>query len=146
MTPEEKDRLVEVLIYLYFNNKPEQILGKSEFWMTIRNMCDLYKIESLSISKSVRILMAKENVPQDDEIYYLLNKMGMTVRPIRSISGIYWQKQIEFQKQFETSTPVIRRRITDIVTKKNMKDFIFALYETLGIFGSVDSKMLEKIL
>jgi hypothetical protein len=146
MSPEEKDRLVEVLIYLYFNSKPEKVLGKAEFWTAIKNICDLYKIESLSISKSVRILMAKEHVPQDDEIYYLLSKMGMSVRPIRSISGIYWQKQVEFQKQFETKPPVIKRRITDVIVKRNMRDFIFALYEVLGIFGSIDMKTLEGVL
>ena len=90
--------------------------------------------------------MAKENVPQEEETYYLFNKMGMSVRPIRRISGIYWQKQIEFQKQFETKTPVIKRRITDIVVKRNMRDFIFALYKTLGIFGDIDAKALEEVL
>ena len=146
MTAEEKDRLVEVLIYLYFNNKPDKTLGKQEFWMAIKNICDMYNIDSMSISKTVRILMAKENVPEDDEIYYLLDKMGLTVRPIRSISGIYWQKQVAFKNLFATKPPVIKRRITDIVIKKNIKDFLFALYEVLGVFTHINIKQLEDTL
>lgn len=143
MTIEEKDRLAEVLLYLYFNEKPETVLGKKEFWEAIRNICDMYKIDSLSISKAVRILMAKENIPQDDEIYYLLNHMGMSVRPIKKVSGIYWQKQVELAKKAVTSPPVIKRRITDIVIKKNIRDFLLALYDVLGIFSNIDIKMLE---
>ena len=146
MLEEEKDRLIEILVFLYFNDKPAEVLGKAEFWNAIKNICDVYRIHSISISNAVRILMTEENRPQDEEIYYLLNKMGLTVRPIHKISGIYWQKQIEFAKKFETSSPVIKRRIYDPVIKKNIRDFLFALYDVLGIFSYVDIKLLTKAL
>ena len=146
MTPEEKDRLVEILIYLYFNNKDAKILGKTEFWSAIKNICDIYKIDSLSISKSVRILMASENAPKDDETYYLLKELGLSVREINRVSGIYWQRQKAFDTTFATSKPYIRRRVVDIVVKKNMRDFMFALYEVLGIFSDVNKRLLEDAL
>lgn len=143
---EEKDRLIEILIYLYFNNKDAKILAKEDFWHAIKNICNIYKIDSLSISKSVRILMASENVPNDEETYYLLKKLGLSVRQINRVSGIYWQKQKAFDEKFTKEIPYIKRRIVDIVVKKNIRDFIFALYEVLGIFGSVDIKLLEDTL
>ena len=147
MTPEEKDRLVEVLLYLYFNNLDSKIIEKEEFWKSIKNICELYRIESLAISKSVRILLAPENMPREDEVYYLLNKMGLSVRQIKNISGIYWQKQKKFDELFKnSSTPVVKRRILDIVIKKNIRDFFIALYNVLGIFGYIEKNILEDTL
>ena len=52
----------------------------------------------------------------------------------------------EINEKFTKEIPYIKRRIVDIVVKKNIRDFIFALYEVLGIFGSVDIKLLEDTL
>lgn len=145
MNPEEKDRLVEILFYLYFNNFPEKYAGSAEFWNLIRAICAMYRISDMAIIKAVRIVMADGNQPQDEETWYLLNQLGMTVRPMRKISGVYWQKQKEFSERYsDGSKPSIRRRITDVVMKKSMRDFIFAVYETLGIFTQVDLSLLEK--
>ena len=147
MTVEEKDRCVEVLFYLYFSNVEEKTLGKPEFWNTINNLCKIYDIDSLSISKAVRLLLISENEPHSKETYYLLNKLELSVRPINRISGIYWQRQIQFQKEFEAGDlPVIRRRITDVVIKRSMRDFIVALYEMFGIFKEIDKKILDSKL
>ena len=145
MTTEEKDRSVEILFYLYFNNFETEMLGKSEFWITIQNLCKIYNIDSLAVSKAVRLLLIPENIPTDEETYYLLNQLGLSVRPINKISGIYWQKQIQFQENFNAGLiPTIRRRITDIVMKRNIRDFILALYNLFGIFNNIDMKLLEK--
>ena len=89
MTLEETDRLYEVLFYLYFNNQGQKTLSNSLFWQTIRDICILNNINDRAVTQAVRILMADENCPQDKETYYLLSKLGLTVRPIRRISGIY---------------------------------------------------------
>lgn len=145
MNSEEKDRLIEILFYLYFNNFPEKYAGSAEFWTLVRAICSMYKISDLAIIKAVRIIMVTENAPQDEETWYLLSQLGMTVRPMRKISGIYWQKQKEFAEKYkDTSKPTIRRRISDVVMKRSMRDFIFAIYDTLGIFTHVDLSLLEK--
>lgn len=145
MNSEEKDRLIEILFYLYFNNFPEKYAGSAEFWTLVRAICSMYKISDLAIIKAVRIIMAPENAPQDEETWYLLSQLGLTVRPMRKISGIYWQKQKEFAEKYkDTSKPTIRRRILDVVMKRSMRDFIFAIYDTLGIFAHVDLSLLEK--
>lgn len=144
MTVEEKDRLVEILFYLYFSNVDEDVLGKSEFWLTINNLCKIYNIDSLSVSKAIRLLLSYENIATDEEMYYLLNKLGLSVRPINKISGVYWQKQKEFQELFSTGkTPIIRRRITDIVVKRSMRDFLNAIYSFFSVFNFIDKKLLD---
>ena len=148
MTVEEKDRCIEILFYLYFSNVNENHLGKIEFWNTINNLCKVYDIDNLAVSKAVRLLLVPENTPHDKETYYLLNKLGLSVRPINRISGIYWQRQIQFQKEFEAGDiPHVRRRIIDIVIKRSMRDFILAMYNLFGIFGDIGEKTLyESVL
>jgi hypothetical protein len=80
-------------------------------------------------------------------MYYLLDKLGLSVRPINKISGVYWQKQCAFKEDFEAGKkPLIRRRISDIVVKRNMRDFILAIYNFFSIFSSVDKKLLDKTI
>lgn len=139
MTTIEKDRLVEVLFYLYFNNKDSKMIGKTEFWNAILAVCKLYDIDNLSVSKAVRILTAPENEPNDREIYYLLQKMEMSVRPINRISGIYWQKQKEYDEEFKAGKlPRIKNRVLDIVMKRSMYDFIFAINDFIGIYKDIN--------
>ena len=140
MTQEENDRLIEILFYLYFNNKDSKILSSNLFWTTIKSICTLYNINDRAIVQAVRILMADENCPQDKETYYLLNKIGLTVRPIRNISGIYWQKQKAFAEEFVTTPPVIKRRLTDVIYKKSIRDFVYAMYDLGGIFSEIPLK------
>ena len=144
MTNIEKDRLLEVLFFLYFNNKNTKMIGSKNFWNAILNVCVLYNIDNISISKAVRILTAVENRPNEREIYYLLNKLGLSVRPINKISGIYWQKQVKYTKEFEEGNlPKIRNRVLDVVMKRSIRDFIFAIYDFIGIFNCIDLKILE---
>ena len=143
MTQEEKDRLIEILFYLYFNNKDSKILSSNLFWQSISAICTLYGINNRAIVQAVRILMADENSPQDKETYYLLSKIGLTVRPIRNISGIYWQKQKAFAEEFATTTPTIKRRLTDVVYKKSVRDFIYAMYDITGMFSEVPKELLD---
>jgi hypothetical protein len=140
MTLEENDRLIEILFYLYFNNKDPKVLSSNLFWAAIKAICTLYNINDRAIVQAVRILMADENCPQDKETYYLLSKIGLTVRPIRSISGIYWQKQKAFAEEFAADPPTIKRRLTDVVYKKSIRDFVYAMYDLNGIFGEVSLK------
>ena len=140
MTQEENDRLIEILFYLYFDNKDPKILSSNLFWTSIKSICTLYNINDRSVIQAVRILMADENRPQDKETYYLLNKIGLTVRPIRNISGIYWQKQKTFAEEFEKTPPIIKRRLNDVVYKKSIRDFVYAMYDMNGIFSEVALK------
>ena len=142
MSQEEKDRLIEILFYLYFDNKDSKILSSNLFWTTIKSICTLYGINDRAIVQAVRILMAEENRPQDKETYYLLSKIGLTVRPIRNISGIYWQKQKAFAEEFEKTTPTITRRLTDVIYKKSIRDFLFAMYDLNGVFNYIDKEVL----
>lgn len=145
MTQEEHDRLIEVLFYLYFNNKDSKILSSNLFWNTIKSICILYNINDRAVMQSVRVLMADENCPQEEETYYLLSKIGLTVRPIRRISGIYWQKQKAFQEKFDAGyVPKITRRLTDVVYKKSIRDFIYAIYDMNGIFSEVQMNLVFK--
>lgn len=143
MTQEENDRLIEILFYLYFNNKDEKTLTNNLFWTIVKDVCVLYGINDRAIVQAVRILMADENCPQEKETYYLLSQLGLTVRPIRKISGIYWQKQKAFAKEFETTKPIITRRLTDVIYKKSIRDFVYAMYDLNGIFNEV---LLKNIL
>lgn len=142
MTQEEKDRLIEILFYLYFNNKDSKILSSSLFWNAITAICTLYGINNRAVVQAVRVLMAEENSPTDEEAFYLLDKIGLTVRPIRKISGIYWQKQRDFKLAFETKPPVVKRRITDVIYKKSIRDFIYAMYDITGMFADVPKELL----
>lgn len=138
MTLEEKDRLIEILFYLYFDNKDSKILSSNLFWNMIKSICMLYNINDRAIVQAVRILMAEENSPKEDETYYLLNKIGLSVRPIRNISGIYWQKQKAFTEEFAKNTPIITRRLTDVIYKQSIRNFVHAVYDVSGIFTQVE--------
>lgn len=144
MSQEEYDRLIETLFYLYFDNKDSKVLSSNLFWNMIKAVCALYDINDRAIIQAIRILMADENVPQEEETYYLLSKIGLTVRPIRTISGIYWQKQKAYNEKFEKETPVIKRRLTDIIYKKSIRDFVFAIYDTSGIFKEISMDKVFK--
>ena len=147
MTTVEKDRLVEVLFYLYFNNKDSKSLGKTDFWNAILSICKVYDVDSNSVAKAVRILTAPENEPNDREIYYLLNKIGLSVRPINKISGVYWQKQKEYLKEFDSGKiPSIKNRIFDVVMKRSMRDFIFIIYDFMGVFNNIDIDIIDSNL
>ena len=138
MTQEENDRLIEILFYLYFDNKDSKILSSNLFWNSIKSICTLYGINDRAVVQAVRILMADENKPQDKETYYLLSKIGLTVRPIRNISGIYWQKQKAYNEEFAVSPPTVKRRLTDVIYKKSIRDFVYAIYDMTGIFTYID--------
>ena len=81
---------------------------------------------------------------KDGKLYYLLNEIGLTVRPIRKISGIYWQKQKAYTKKFETTKPVITRKLLDIVYKKSIRDFVYAVYDVSGIFSEIQLNQIFK--
>lgn len=143
-TQVEKDRLTEILFYLYFDNKDASHLENVEFWNTISSLCKVYNIDSLQVSKAARILFAKENNPVEIETWYLLNKLGVSVRPIRKISGIYWQKQKHFEEIVNTyGPPTIDRRINDAAMKKNIRDFLIALVDMFGTLSVIDGKFLN---
>ena len=144
MTQEENDRLIEILFYLYFDNKDSKILSSNLFWNMIKSICTLYNINDRAIVQAVRILMADENSPKEEETYYLLNEIGLSVRPIRKISGIYWQKQKAYTKKFETTKPVITRKLLDIVYKKSIRDFVYAVYDVSGIFSEIQLNQIFK--
>jgi hypothetical protein len=140
----EKDRLTEVLFYLYFDNKDEKLLGNMDFWNTINSLCRVYNVDGIQVSKAARILFAEENKPSEFEIWFLLNKLGVSVRPLRKISGIYWQKQKHFAETVEKyGTPNIRRCITDAAMKQNVRDFIVAILEMFGTFSAIEGKFLD---
>ena len=144
MTQEENDRLIEILFYLYFDNKDSKILSSNLFWNMIKSICTLYNINDRAIVQAVRILMADENSPKEEETYYLLNEIGLTVRPIRKISGIYWQKQKAYTKKFEITKPVITRKLLDIIYKKSIRDFVYAVYDVSGIFSEIQLNQIFK--
>ena len=144
MTLEEKDRDIEVLIYLYFSN---QASITASFWATIKTLCELNTINYNHIVKAVRTLCMEENVPKDKETYYLLGtQLHITVRPLRKMSGIYWQKQKEYAKEFETHTPIVHRTSVDVAMKNSMRKFLAALNDFFGILSYLDNKALSNIL
>lgn len=140
----EKDRLTEVLFYLYFNNKDDTVVRNAYFWNMINDLCKLYEIDATQISKASRILFSPENVPTEFEIWYLLNKLEVSVRPIKKISGIYWQKQKHFAETVDAyGAPKITRRVADVSTRHAIKSFIAAVREMFGGFAAIEGKFLE---
>lgn len=140
----EKDRLTEVLFFLYFDRKDEKLLGNTDFWNTVNSLCKVYSVDSTQVSRAARILFAEENRPTEFEMWYLLNKLGVSVRPIRKISGIYWQKQKHYAETVaKYGTPTVRRCITDAAMKKNIRDFLIALVEIFGILSAIEGKFLD---
>lgn len=146
MNIDEKDRLVEILFYLYFDSKSAETLEKAEFWESINSICKMYNIDNIAITRAIRLLMAEQNQPQDDEMYYLLTKIGMTVRPIKRLTGIYWQKQKALEVKLSTNPIVVHRKINDVIIKRCMRDFLKALYEVFGCLINIDCETLNKIL
>lgn len=146
MTLEEKDRLIEILFYLYFDSNPPEILEKASFWEAINSICKMYDIDTISITKAVRVLMAQENQPQDDEMYYLLNKIGLSVRPIRRLTGIYWQKQKALDEQLSKQPITVHRKIPDVIMKRNIRNFLKALYGVFGCLIDISSETFDKLL
>jgi hypothetical protein len=140
----EKDRLTEILFFLYFDKKDEALIGNKDFWSTINSSCKVYDIDGMQISRAARILFAEENKPSEIETWYLLNKLGISVRPIRKISGIYWQKQKHFAETVDKyGAPSIRRCITDAAMKKNIRNFLVALLEMFGTLAVIEGKFLD---
>lgn len=140
----EKDRLTEILFFLYFDKKDEKHLGNVDFWNTIGSLCKVYNVENSQISRAARILFAEENRPTEFETWYLLNKLGVSVRPIRKISGIYWQKQKHFEETVSKyGSPSIVRRITDPAMKQNIRDFLIALQDMFGTLSAIEGKFLD---
>lgn len=143
-TQVEKDRLTEVLFYLYFNNQdPERISSKS-FWDAIGNICDLYGINRVHVSKAARMLFADDNKPSEIEMWFLLGKLGVSVRPINKMTGIYWQKQKHFEELVtKYGPPTIARRIPDVAVRNSLRSFIVALVEMFGTFSAIEGRYLN---
>ena len=147
LTAAEQNRLSEILLYCYFNQIDEKVFGTAAFWNTIKGICDTFGIDSISISKSFRMLMVDTNRPTDLETWYLLDKTQHSVRQIRNISGIYWQKQKKLLEEVEhVGVPAVKPKISDPVMRKNIKDFVFAIYGICGIFQFTDAKTIQKAL
>ena len=143
----EQHRLAEIMLYCYFNQCDEAVFGTASFWTAIKSICEIYGIDSLCVSKSLRILLVDTNRPTDIEIWYLLDKTGHSVRQIKHISGIYWQKQKKlFEEVTKMGPPRCIPRITDPALKKGLKDFLFAMYGMCGIFQFTDAKTLREAL
>ena len=147
LTAAEQHRLSEVLLYCYFNQMDEKVFGTAAFWNTIKGICETFGIDTIAISKGFRILMVDTNRPTDLETWYLLDKTQHSVRQIRNISGIYWQKQKRLLEEVQSmGVPAVRPRILDAVMRKHIKDFVFAVYSICGIFQFTDAKTLQKAL
>ena len=146
MTIQERDRLIEIMFYLYFDTKDEKTLSSKEFWSVINTVCDMYTIDNVKITEAIRLLMAEENTPQDDETYYLLHKVGLTVRPIRKLTGIYWQKQKAIEEKLAVTPLVITRKINDVIVKRCMRDFLYAMYNLSDCLLDLGNDVLSKIL
>lgn len=142
----EKDRLYEILLYYYFRGLSAKYLGSQFFWNMVGEICKLHKLDAHAIAKAGRIVMSNDNIPTDEEAYYLLNKLGLSVREINNMTGIYWQKQREIAALFEHSgEPDIQRRITEFPIKDAIRGYIHALYELFGIFQYINSKEINQL-
>lgn len=147
LPPAEQHRLAEVLLYNYFNQRDESNFASASFWEAIRHICTLYGVDSLCVSKTIRILMVDTCRPTDLETYYLLDKIMLSVRQIKNISGIYWQKQKKLKAEIERiGAPKCTPKVTDPALRKGMKDFLFAMYGIVGIFQFTDAKTLQTAL
>jgi len=145
MTLAEKNRLYEVLFYLYFSRQPQETLSDQKYWDLIKSIANYYGANINLISQAIRLLTHPDNTPTEEEIVYLLNKAGVSVRPIHRVSGIYWQKQKKFLQHFkDTSPPVIFSRLTDVTLKINVVKFIQSMYNIGSIFNTVDQDLLFK--
>lgn len=138
MTDIERDRFYELIFYQYFNNRSSEQVQDPKFWKTINTLCEAYDIDPVQITKAIRILSNPDDQPEDIETYYLANKAEMSVRKINKVFGLYWQKQIALAEKIKTDgNPTIRRRVTDIMTRSSIKEFINAIYDVFGILGNI---------
>lgn len=145
-TSEEKDRLCEILFYNYFSNKPPEKLGDAKFWNCINAICQSYSIDSLMVSKAMRILMAKENRPDEFETWILFWKLDTSVRNMKGFTGLYWQKQKKYEEMYASGKhPVIRRKITDVAMKRSMYDFVKAIYDVFGSYKYLNIDSLNEL-
>lgn len=145
-TAEEKDRLCEILFYSYFENKDAAKLGDAKFWQCINAICQTYGIDSLFITRAIRILMAKENAPDGFETWYLFWKLDTSVRQMRGFTGIYWQKQKKYEEAYNAGEhPKVRRRIHDVAMKRSMYEFIRAIYDIFGSYKFLNTDNLNEI-
>lgn len=143
MNPAEKYRLYEILFYLYFNRQDDATISNQNYWNLIKSICDFYGVNMALVSKALRILSNEDNKPTEIEIVYLLNKAGVSVRPLNKISGIYWQKQKEHLTNIANSSPpYVFPRITDTPTKINIEHFIKAMYNIGSIFNVLDQDLI----
>ena len=147
MTKVEENRLTECLFYLYFNDRDLNETSTVEFWSMIKSICSINKINNLLIVTSLRKLMEPLNKPTDKEMMYLFTKTKLSVRDINAISKIYWQRQVEFRKEFdEGKIPKVEQKIIDVLAQKAMRQFINAIYNIAGIFKVIDKTFLSDIL
>lgn len=143
----EQHRLAEVLLYCYFNRMDADVFGTASFWNAMRDICETFGIDNVAVSKGLRILMVDTNRPTDLETWYLLDKTQHSVRQIKAISGIYWQKQKRLLEEVRSlGAPKPQPRITDPVMRKSIKDFAFAIYGICGIFQFTDAKTVRNAL
>ena len=146
LTAEEKDRLCEVLFLRYFQNKPKEVLADAKFWGCTYEICKAYNIDSTFITRCTRILLAKENIPTEYEMWYLFWKLETPVRPMKGFTGIYWQKQKKFEEDYKNGVkPNVHRRITDVALKRSMHAFINAIYDIFGSYKYLNSDTLNEI-
>lgn len=139
MTPEENDRLVEVVFYYFFRSKTDHAITDNNFWDAVHSICLLNAINPVTVIKNVRLLMTDENAPTEFETYYLLKNAKMSVRQINRYTGIYWQMQIAFNKKIETEgAPIVHRRVKDVVQKHELLDFLCAVKEFFGVLADVE--------
>lgn len=145
-TTEEKDRLCEILFYNYFNNTPAERLGDAKFWNCVNAICQSYGIDSLMVSKAMRILMTKENRPEEFETWYLFWNMDTSVRNMRGFTKIYWQKQKRCEEEYNAGKrPLVKRRITDVAMKRSMYDFVKAIYDIFGSYKYLNLDSLNEL-
>lgn len=143
MNPAEKYRLYEILFYLYFNRQDDTTITNQNYWNLIKSICDFYGVNMALVSKALRILSNDDNKPSELEIVYLLNKAGVSVRPLNKISGIYWQKQKAYLEEIAAKgVPYVFPRITDTPTKINIDSFIKAMYNIGSIFNVLDQDLI----
>lgn len=139
MTDIEKDRFYELIFYQYFNNRDPEQIQNPLFWKTVNTICEAYDIDPVQITKAIRLLSNPDDKPDDIEMYYLMSNAGLSVRKINRISGLYWQRQVALSEKIAaTGPPKIRRRVTDIITKNSVKEFIHAIYDVFGVLCDVD--------
>lgn len=147
MNPIEKARTSEILFYLYFNKQKEETLQDLNFWKFLESFCKVYNINYLAVINSMRTLLKPENAPTDLEIKYLLSKLGVTVRPLSKISGIYWQKQKKLDEIITISgAPTITSKLTDPLHKNAVIAFITYFYQVSGVFRYLDYNIVEEVL